>query len=248
MRIGRPFVITVDFNRLCNYDPGCFAGYRILDIGCGSGRHTSAAYQFEEVSVIGADINLDDVIETKNRLKYHDKLGEHGDGLWETLVTDITYLPFRNNFFDLVICSEVLEHIHDVKTAVLEIIRVLKPGKNLVVSVPRYLPERICWAFSEEYHITSKGHIRIFKKKELISLLEDAGLKEWAFHFAHSLHTPYWWLKCLVGPTQDNSVVVNLYHRFLVWDIIKRPRIIRLLDKLLNPLMGKSIVLYFQKL
>jgi len=248
MRIERPFVITVDFNRLCNYDPGCFAGHRILDIGCGSGRPTSAAYQFEEVSVIGADINLDDVIETKNRLKYHDKLGEHGGGRWELLVADVTRLPFRDDYFDLVICSEVLEHIHNDKTAVAEVIRVLKPGSQLVISAPRYWPERICWAISRDYYNVDNGHLRIYKKKELITLFEKSGVKKQAIHFAHSLHTPYWWLKCLVGPTREDSGPVNIYHRFLTWDIMKRPRTTHFLDNLLNPLMGKSIVLYFQKL
>ena len=128
----------------------------------------------------------------------------------------------------------------------LEAIRVLRPGKDLVVSVPRYLPECICWALSENYHRTNNGHIRIYKKKELTSLLEGAGVREWAVHFAHSLHTPYWWLKCLVGPNRDDSAPVNLYHRFLVWDMMKQPWITRMLDRLLNPMIGKSLVIYLK--
>ena len=69
----------------------------------------------------------------------------------------------------------MLEHIPDHNTAVKEIIRVLKPGKSLVVSVPRYLPERICWALSEAYHNEKGGHIRIYRKNELIGLLEAQG-------------------------------------------------------------------------
>ena len=116
-----------------------------------------------------------------------------------------------------------------------------------MVSVPRYLPERLCWALSENYHRVPKGHIRIYKKKELIALLENSGSKLWASHFAHGLHTPYWWLKCLIGPARQDSVLVNLYHRFLVWDMMKKPGLTRFLDRLLNPLLGKSIVLYLRK-
>jgi len=137
--------------------------------------------------------------------------------------------------------------VHHQAAAVHEVARVLKEGKDVVVSVPRYLPERICWALSADYHTANNGHVRIYKQKELIELLETAGVKKWAHHFAHSLHTPYWWLKCLVGPTRNDSWLVNLYHRFLVWGIMKRSRVVRWLEHLLNPLLGKSLVLYLRK-
>ena len=235
-------MITVDFNRL-RIKPG----YRILDIGCGTGRHTCEAFRFKKVFVVGADLSFDDICEAKNRLTFHERVGEHGDGGWATSVADITCLPFRQDAFDLVICAEVFEHVNDQQRAASEIIRVLKPGMNLAVSVPRYLPERICWALSDDYRNTDQGHVRIYKKSELIALLEGSGARKWAFHFSHSLHTFYWWLKCIVGPTRDDSWIVNLYHRLLVWDMMKRPRITRFLEKLLNAILGKSLVIYFKK-
>ena len=235
-------MITVDLNRL-PLEPGC----KILDVGCGTGRHTCAVARLERVIAVGADISLDEARETRKRLLYEEALGEQGDGVWGTMVADITALPFKDNAFDCVICSEILEHVHHQEVAVHEVARVLKEGKDVVVSVPRYLPERICWALSADYHHANNGHIRIYKQKELIDLLETAGVKTWARHFAHSLHTPYWWLKCLVGPTRNDSWLVNLYHRFLVWGIMKRSRVMRLLEHLLNPLLGKSLVLYLRK-
>ena len=236
-------MITVNFDKL-SIKPGD----RILDIGCGSGRHTCAAYGLKETVVIGADLSFDDVCEARDRLRYHDTVGVHGGGTWGTLAADVTTLPFQTDAFDLVICSEVLEHIPDDKVAFKELIRIVKPGKDLVVSVPRFLPERICWSLSNEYHNANQGHVRIYKKKELRKNLEMAGVTYRGSHFAHSLHSPYWWLKCLVGPTREDSVPVNLYHRFLTWDIMKKPWITQFMDKLLNPIMGKSLVLYFKKM
>ncbi|MGD2186684.1 MAG: methyltransferase domain-containing protein [Desulfobacterales bacterium] len=235
-------MITVDFNRL-DIRPG----YRILDIGCGSGRHTCAAYRFKNVVAIGADINHADLVEAKNRLKFHDQLGENGGGIWGLTMADVNALPFEDHFFDLVICSEVLEHVSEDENAARELIRVLKPGHNLVISVPRLWPERVCWAFSSEYSNSNNGHIRIYRKKKLMALLENYGVKRWAFHYAHSLHTPYWWLKCLLGPKRNDATLVNLYQRFLFWDIMKKPKIVEWMDRLLNPVLGKSLVVYFKK-
>jgi len=219
---------------------------RVLDIGCGGGRHVCAATRFPGIMAVGVDYSFDNMVQTRQSVKIETQYGlTKGKSIF--LSGDITRLPFSSNFFDLVICSEVLEHIPSCHQAVNEIIRVAKPGKSIVVSVPRFFPEKVCWALSQKYHQVSGGHIRIFRKKELIQLFELKGVKKWASHFAHSLHTPYWWLKCLVGPDREDSVLVNLYHRFLVWDIMKQPQITFILDRLLNPIIGKSVVVYFQK-
>ena len=66
-------------------------------------------------------------------------------------------------------------------------------------------------------------------------------------HHAHALHSPYWWLRCLVGPQRDDHKWVARYKRFLEWDIIEQPRSTRIADRLLSPVLGKSVVLYARK-
>ena len=235
-------MVTVEFNRL-RIKPG----FEILDIGCGSGRHTCEAYRLPDVFAVGADLKFEDLVEAAERLRLHDRLGENGGGVWDLAAANITNLPFKDEGFDLVICSEVLEHIENHLDAIHEIVRVLKPDRNLVVSVPRFWPERICWALSTDYYTAEGGHVRIFKQKQLVRDIQDTGLKLWAQHYAHSLHTPFWWLKCLLGPNRENSRPIDLYHRFLVWDIMQQPALTRFLERLLNPLLGKSTVLYLKK-
>ena len=116
-----------------------------------------------------------------------------------------------------------------------------------MVSVPRYWPEKVCWMLSDEYHANEGGHIRIFKAKQLKQQIQKLGFKYWSGHWAHALHSPYWWLKCLFWKKQERSLFVKAYHQILVWDILKKPRTTRIAEKMLNPVIGKSVVFYFTK-
>jgi hypothetical protein len=117
----------------------------------------------------------------------------------------------------------------------------------LAVSVPRTGPEAVCWALSRRYRNTPGGHVRIYLRSGIESLLRRCGYRVFASHFAHALHSPFWWLKCLVGVDRDQALPVALYHRLLVWDLMSRPRATRLVEAALNPLIGKSLVLYAVK-
>lgn len=237
-------MLTVDFSRIPMPD-NSDTPFRVLDIGCGEGRHTSHCLRYPNSMVIAGDICHKDLVHTRNKLRFHEAF-EECRGTWEMAVMDVTRLPFADSTFDLVICSEVLEHIPDHEKAVQELVRVLKPGSHLVVTVPRFSPEWLCWALSREYRNTPGGHIRIYSKNRLKNMIQKQGVRFLGSHHAHSIHTPYWWLKCLVGVNNEDSGLVRLYHRFLVWDIMEHPGFTRFLDRLMNPVMGKSLVLYFR--
>jgi len=66
-------------------------------------------------------------------------------------------------------------------------------------------------------------------------------------HHAHALHSPYWWLKCAVGVQDDEHPLATTYHKLLVWDIMRKPAVTQLADRALNPLIGKSLVVYASK-
>jgi ubiquinone/menaquinone biosynthesis C-methylase UbiE len=160
---------------------------------------------------------------------------------------DATAMPFGDGAFDRVIAAEVLEHILDDQAAMNELARVLRPGGLAAITVPAFLPERICWALSSEYYDTPGGHVRIYTRAELEAKLARAGLTALWHHHAHGLHSPYWWLKCAVGVHDDKHRLASAYHKLLVWDIMRRPAVTRLAEQALNPLIGKSLVVYAVK-
>ncbi|RPJ74308.1 MAG: class I SAM-dependent methyltransferase [Desulfobacteraceae bacterium] len=233
---------TVDFGRL-ELRPGS----RVLDVGCGSGRHVSAAYLLPRTVTVGVDAAAAELAAARERLMFHDRLGAHGGGRWHLCAADGMRLPFAAEVFDAVVCSEVLEHLFSPDQAVAEMMRVLKPGGHFVVSVPRRWPERLCWALARDYAGTPGGHVRIFNRSALLGLLERRGARCWHTHHAHSLHTPFWWLKCLTRVLPGGERLAALYHRFLTWDLMRKPRLLRFIERLLNPLLGKSVVVYLKK-
>jgi SAM-dependent methyltransferase len=160
---------------------------------------------------------------------------------------DAYALPFPDASFVRVVAAEILEHIPDDTRAMAELVRVLRPGGLAAITVPRWLPEQVCWALSDDYHTVEGGHVRIYRGHELAAKLGSAGLEPLDRHHAHGLHSPYWWLKCAVGVRNDDHVLPRLYHRLLVWDITHRPLVTRVAERVLNPLIGKSLVVYLRK-
>ena len=237
-------MLTVDFDRL-----GLQPGDLVLDMGAGAGRHAFEVFR-RGARIVALDYDgaeLKDVLAT---LAAMNEAGEVPAGLAGPRVNgDGTRLPFPDDTFDRIICSEVMEHIPDDRAAAAELARVLKPGGILAVTVPTWFPEKVCWALSDEYHapFVAGGHVRIFTEAELREKLHDTGLQPGDAHHAHALHSPYWWLKCAVGPTNDDNPLVQAYHRVLMWDIVKAPRTTRWTEKVLNPVLGKSLVVYARK-
>ena len=235
-------MLTVDYRRL-----GVRPGDRLLDLGCGFGRHAFEAAR-RGASVVALDAGPEEVAQVRATLGAMVDAGElAADDTASAVQGDALALPFAEATFDRVIASEVLEHIPDDIAAMRELARVLRPGGSMAVTVPRCLPEAVNWALSDEYHDTPGGHVRIYRRSTLERRLASAGLEPTGHHHAHGLHAPYWWLRCLVGPGNESHPAVAAYHRVLVWDIVKAPRVTRTADRMLNPFIGKSLVLYLHK-
>ena len=208
-------------------------GQLMLDMGCGEGRHSIGALLETPASIVGMDLSFEDLKIAQSRLKDFDT---------SELSTSCTF--GLGNINDIPLKDSCLDSPNE---SVRELVRVLKPGGVMALSVPRYLPELICWKLSEEYSKTPGGHVRIFKHQELKNLAVSNGLEYQSFHWAHGLHSPYWWLQCLFWKTKENSFLVKQYHKLLVWDLMKKPLFTKILESILQPLIGKSLVMYFRK-
>ncbi|OZM72118.1 SAM-dependent methyltransferase [Amycolatopsis antarctica] len=224
-------MLTIDFDKLA-----LRPGQRLLDLGCGDGRHAYAANR------AGADVTALDMDDVALKGIHNDT--EH-PGL-ATVRADGRMLPFTDNAFDHVVISEVLEHVPDDRALLTEAARVLAPGGLLSISVPRWFPERVCWTLSRSYHQVDGGHIRIYRRSQLLKQVAKTGLHPLGTHHAHALHSPYWWLKCLVGIDHDNALV-HRYHDFLCHEITNGPWPNPRIERMLNVVLGKSLVLYARK-
>lgn len=234
-------MLTVDFDRL-----GLKPGERVLDLGCGGGRHAFECFR-RGAAVVAFDADFVELKGVSGLVAAMAEAGEAADGAANMEVQGTAFqLPFPDASFDRVIAAEVLEHLPDDRLAMAELARVLKPTGRMAVTVPRYGPEIVNWALSDEYHNVPGGHIRIYRRSQLLGRLEASGLRILGAHHAHALHSPYWWLKCLVGTSNDQHPAVRAYHRLLVWDIMRHPAVTRVPERLLNPLMGKSFVVYVE--
>ena len=235
-------MLTVDFDRL-----GIGPSSKVIDVGCGAGRHAFEAYR-RGADVVAFDRDAAELRSVETVLQAMAEAGEApAVASAKAVLGDALSLPYADETFDCVIASEVLEHIPHDDAAIAELVRVLKVGGTLAVSVPRWLPERVCWLLSEEYHGNEGGHVRIYRASELRSKITDGGMALMHTHHAHALHSPFWWLKCAVGVSNTNHRAVAAYHKLLVWDLMQRPKVTQLAESLLNPLVGKSVAMYFVK-
>ena len=100
-------MLTVDF-RLFDIK----SGERVLDVGCGAGRHSWHACTLDHCNVYSMDIDLESLLKAKYMFQEMEK-DNLAKGEWNLILGNTMKLPFKDGSFDKIICSEVLEHVID---------------------------------------------------------------------------------------------------------------------------------------
>ena len=201
-------MLTVDLDRL-----GVAEGDWLLDAGCGGGRHCFGALD-RGAQIVGLDLDREGLALARAGLADRRRTGLAATG--GVLQGDVFALPFPDRRFDRVICSEVMEHVHDYAGAVRELTRVLRPGGTMGITIPTATSEHAYLRLTRDYFESPGGHIRIFRPRELAGAMARAGLRVEGVGFAHALHTPYWALRSLLGLHDESAGPVPRYRRFLM--------------------------------
>ena len=230
-------LLTVDLERL-DVQPG----HRLLDAGCGEGRHCFGS-MYRGATVVGLDLDLDAMREASRNLRQR---GEEHGRMGAMLQGDAFHLPFASGTFDRIICSEVMEHVHDYRAAIRELYRVAKPGAKVAITIPTATSEHLYLRLGDEYFESPGGHIRIFRPRDLAEGMAAAGFDTVGCGFAHGFHTPYWVLRSVMHlPDADDSALVRAYREFLI-RATGSPLMAKL-ERALNFVCPKSIILYGEK-
>ena len=138
--------MTMTLDRFQSIDPALLdidATDRVIDLGCGTGRHVLELSK-APANVIGADLSSHDLRVGRYLLEIMRRRGEVKSRVhWMQAAGE--RLPFIDGAFDRVICTETLEHVDDDGALARELVRVLKPGGILAISVPDEYSERLFW-------------------------------------------------------------------------------------------------------
>ncbi len=230
-------LLTVDLERL-EVGPG----QRVLDAGCGEGRHCFGCLE-RGADVVGLDLDFASLRDASKRLRGR---ARELDSIGEMVQGNTFHLPFPDDSFDRIICSEVMEHVHDYRGAARELARVTKPGGRVAITIPTATSENLYLRLGDEYFESPGGHIRIFRPRELALGLAAAGLSTTGVGFAHGFHTPYWVLRSVMHlPNADQNAMVQAYRSFLIR--ATGSRLLERVEKLLNYVCPKSLILYADK-
>ncbi len=234
-------IVNVDFRRHFHLE----RGERVLDLGCGNGRHTLEAARFP-VRVVGLDFSRDDL--RAARFMYSD-LKRKGEAIGHVdfIVGDAQNLPFRDGAFDKALCTEVFEHIPDDRRGIREFLRVTKHGAPVAVSVPNYWPETVFWKLSWDYWHTPGGHVRRYRPGEMWRILEGTGMEVHFQRNRHSFQAIYWFLRCLFGLPRENFLPVKTFYRFINWHHARRLKLLERIEATANLAIGKDMILYGRK-
>jgi ubiquinone/menaquinone biosynthesis C-methylase UbiE len=241
--------MTSTLDRFQSIDPALLdigPGDRVIDLGCGTGRHVLELCK-SPGEILGADLSRHDLRVGRYLIEIMRREGDVKARVhW--LQTAGERLPFVDAAFDRVICTETLEHVDDDGVLARELVRVLKPGGILAVSVPDEYSEKVFWRLSKNYRTHAGGHVRIYERSRIVSLMRESGLEPYAVRYRHSLETLYWLSHVAFwSEWGKQGPITRAFRKLLDSQTTRESRIVTAIDDIGNRILPKSIVVYSRK-
>lgn len=209
----------------------------VIDVGCGDGVfvHFCARQGAEVIFIDRSEAAL---------AKTAAKVTASPARAYQGILSDCDPIPLQDNTGDLVICTEVLEHVPDPRAFLRELIRVTKPGARLLITVPDSRSERLVAATAPEQYFQEPNHIRIFTADDFRQLAEEAGLVIESHRFVGCFESVYWplaWLTCEPdsGLPLDNPHPIPDHWTRLWQEVQRHPQGYKIRNAL-NELLPKS--------
>lgn len=211
--------------------------HTVIDVGCGDGAliHFCARQGAE---VIFIDRNAGALARTRAKIEASPARA------FRAIESDCDPIPLDDDSGDLVICTEVLEHVPDPRAFLRELIRVTRPGGQLLVTVPDSRSEQLVAATAPPQYFQEPNHIRVFEAGEFRRLVEEAGLEIESHRFVGCFESMYWplaWLTCEPdsGLPLDNAHPIP-DHWTRLWQEVQRHPQGHKIRNALNQLLPKA--------
>jgi ubiquinone/menaquinone biosynthesis C-methylase UbiE len=143
---------------------GQFSFNKLLDVGCGTGNLLSRISSKYDTQIAGIDLS-------PNMLEIaRHKLGENAD----LRLGDSENLPFDNDIFDMVICTDSFHHYPHPENVLTEIKRVLKLKGTSIIADP-WAPTPFRQIFNIFMHFSKSGNVKLYSETEIRDLLGKTG-------------------------------------------------------------------------
>jgi SAM-dependent methyltransferase len=144
-------------------------GQTVIDVGCGdSGFIGFVAQQGPEVILVDQDAARLASAEARVRAS--------PARACRAIQSDCDPIPLPDDAGDLVICSEVLEHVPDPVKFLQEVIRLARPGAQLLISVPDARSEQFVSTTAPPQYFQEPNHVRVYTAQAFEALIPDSAL------------------------------------------------------------------------
>lgn len=221
-------------------------GMQVVDVGCGDGGYANFCAK------MGCNVTFIDVQESKVRT-LEKRLKGKFSGEINGIVSSCDPIPLPDGFADLVISTEVLEHVQDPSKTLKEIVRIGGPQTTYVLTVPDARGEDLVKTVAPSAYFQEPNHIHIFTSDDFEKLADDCGLEIVRHDYNSAFWSIFFLLKWATSEPDEavEALTENIHPATILWtqtwdEVLKHPNGDKILDAL-NTALPRSQMIVAQR-